>query len=217
MSFGDNAPIFLGKDMPLTRDAELTADVPVDDVAGAPGDLVFRLVSRGSQNAVVTIHGIVAVTAEDVDQDGLTNAAEVALGTNPMKADTDGDGVRDADEVNIQLTDPLRGDTDGDGSPDGAELAAGTDPKSPASSLTITSGAFAPTGFTLQWPAQTSRKYRVLRSATPGFESYENIGLALPGVSPVQSFIDHVAAAGAGGEDVLPDTTRTATVGAQGR
>ena len=45
-----------------------------DKVAGAPGDLVFRLVSRGSQNAVVTIHGIVAVTAEDVDQDGLTNA-----------------------------------------------------------------------------------------------------------------------------------------------
>ena len=60
VSFGDNAPIFPGTDMPLTRDAELTADVPVDDVAGAPGDLVFRLVSRGSQNAVVTIHGIVA-------------------------------------------------------------------------------------------------------------------------------------------------------------
>ena len=80
--------------------------------------------------------------------------------------------------------------THGDGSPDGAELAAGTDPKNPASRLTITSAAFASTGFTPQWPEQTSRKYRVLRLATPGFESCENIGLALPGVSPVQSFID---------------------------
>ena len=184
--------------MPLTRATELTANVPVDDVAGAPGDLVFRLVSRGSQNAVVTIHGIVAVTAEDVEQDGLTNAAEVALGTNPMKADTDNDGVRDDDEVNIYLTNPLLADTDGDSSPDGAELAAGTDPKNPASRLAITSAAFAPTGFTLQWPAQTSRKYRVLRSATPGFESYENIGLLLPGVSPVQSFIDTTVPPGQG-------------------
>ena len=74
--------------------------------------------------------------------------------------------------------------------PDGTELAAGTDPENPVSRLAITSAAFAPTGFTLQWPAQTSRKYRVLRSATPGVESYENIGLSLPGVAPVQSFID---------------------------
>ncbi len=34
VSFGNNAPIFPGTDMPLTRDAELPADVPVDDVAG---------------------------------------------------------------------------------------------------------------------------------------------------------------------------------------
>lgn len=70
------------------------------------------------------------------------------------------------------------------------QLAAGTDPKNPASRLAIPSAASAPAGFTLQWPTQTSCKCRVLRSATPGFESYENIGLALPGVSPVQSFID---------------------------
>ena len=121
---------------------------------------------------------------------GLTNAAEVAPGTNLMKADTDGDGVRDADEVNIYLTNPLRADTDGDGSPDGAELAAGTDPKNPASRLAVASMAFAPTGFSQQWPAQTSRRYRVLRSTTPDFLNSDVIGAALPGVSPVQSFLD---------------------------
>ena len=190
VSFGDNPPIFMGKDMPLTRDGKLTTDVPVEGLGSQQGDLVFRLVSRGQQNAVVTVHGIVAVTMEDADHDGLSNAMELALGTNPMNADTDGDGVSDGDEVNIYLTNPLLADTDGDGVPDGAEIAAGTDPRNPASRLAITSATFGPTGFTLQWPALTSRNYRVLRSATPGFESYENIGLALPGVSPVQSFID---------------------------
>ena len=190
VSFGDNPPIFIGKDMPLSRDGELTTDVPVEDIGSQQGDLVFRLVSRGSQNAVMTVHGIVAVTVEDADQDGLTNAQEVALGTNPMKADTDGDGISDAAEVNIYHTNPLLADTDGDGVPDGVEIAAGTDPKNPASRFAITSATFGPTGFTLQWPALTTRSYRVLRSATPGFLSYDVIGFALPGVSPVMTFTD---------------------------
>ena len=37
-----------------------------------------------------------------------------------------------------------------------------------------------------------------LRSATPGFESCENIGLALPGVSPVHSFTDTTLPPGQG-------------------
>jgi hypothetical protein len=35
----------------------------------------------------------------DVDQDGLTNAQERDLGTDPYRADTDGDDVNDGDEV----------------------------------------------------------------------------------------------------------------------
>lgn len=190
VSFGDNPPIFMGKDMPLTRDGELTTDVPVEGLGSQQGDLVFRLVSRGQQNAVVTVHGIVAVTMEDADHDGLSNAMELALGTDPMKADTDGDGVSDGDEVNIYLTNPLLADTDGDGVPDGAEIAAGTDPRNPASHLAVTSAAFAPTGFSLQWSALTGRSYRVLRSATPSFLNYDVIGSALPGASPVKSFLD---------------------------
>jgi hypothetical protein len=45
----------------------------------------------------------------DSDNDGITNAAEVALGTDPNDADSDDDGVLDGDEAN------LADDTDGDG------------------------------------------------------------------------------------------------------
>lgn len=42
----------------------------------------------------------------DFDNDGLTNRRECALGTNPEKADTDGDGYNDGIEVDKE-TDPL--------------------------------------------------------------------------------------------------------------
>ncbi len=50
----------------------------------------------------------------DDDGDGLDNALEVALGTNPAAADSDNDGLRDGDELDAQV---LR-DSDGDGRPD---------------------------------------------------------------------------------------------------
>jgi outer membrane protein OmpA-like peptidoglycan-associated protein len=42
--------------------------------------------------------------------------------TDPLKADTDGDGLSDGDEVKIYHTDPLKMDTDGDGLSDGDEV-----------------------------------------------------------------------------------------------
>lgn len=67
----------------------------------------------------------------DSDGDGLTDADEGALGTDPNLADTDGDGLSDFDEVDNDGnagdyqpgvdTDPLNPDTDGDGLDDGAE------------------------------------------------------------------------------------------------
>lgn len=56
-------------------------------------------------------------TETDEDGDGLTLAQETFLGTDPTKADSDGDGIPDGEE-----------DTDHDGIGDAAEIAAGSDP-----------------------------------------------------------------------------------------
>lgn len=64
---------------------------------------------------------------EDLDQDTLSNAAELAAGLDPATDDSDGDGLKDNQEQNYS-TDPAKNDTDGDGAYDGTEVALGTDP-----------------------------------------------------------------------------------------
>jgi uncharacterized repeat protein (TIGR03803 family) len=59
---------------------------------------------------------------DDSDSDGLSDADELAGGTDPLIADTDNDGVSDGDEVLVWSTNPLLQDTDGDGLTDGAEI-----------------------------------------------------------------------------------------------
>ena len=67
----------------------------------------------------------------DSDADGLTDAAEKKLGTDPLSADTDRDRLSDLAEVKVYHTNPLDPDTDKDGIPDGEEVRLGLDPNSP--------------------------------------------------------------------------------------
>jgi hypothetical protein len=101
-----------------------------------------------------TLAGIVSYAANDSDGDGLSDAEEEALNTNPYLADSDGDGLPDgweaanntdpntpdanadpdsdllsnAQELEIG-TDPQDSDTDNDLMPDGWEYAFGLNPK----------------------------------------------------------------------------------------
>jgi len=58
----------------------------------------------------------------DNDNDGLTNAKEKELDTNINLGDTDRDGISDYYEINNTKTDPLKIDSDDDGINDGDEL-----------------------------------------------------------------------------------------------
>jgi hypothetical protein len=84
--------------------------------------------------------GIPDATDPDDDNDGLSDLDEINdIGTDPLVADTDGDGLADGFEVNYRPNpadtytpawdlNPLVVDTDGDGFKDGMELDAGYDP-----------------------------------------------------------------------------------------
>lgn len=64
----------------------------------------------------------------DSDGDGLTDARELEIGTDPFNPDTDGDGLNDGDEVDIYGTNPFQIDSDGDGLTDYDEVVYGTTP-----------------------------------------------------------------------------------------
>ena len=72
----------------------------------------------------------------DTDGDGLKDWDELSVyQTDPTRADTDGDGLSDGQEVLQYRTDPRHADTDGDGVNDGTEVTQGTNPKEASSGL----------------------------------------------------------------------------------
>ncbi|MEN8108885.1 MAG: thrombospondin type 3 repeat-containing protein [Pseudomonadota bacterium] len=82
----------------------------------------------------------------DIDGDGLDNATELSLGTNPENPDTDGDGLTDGDEVNLYDTNPTLRDSDDDGFGDDVELGVGTNANDPAGPWPPADGDLAPAG-----------------------------------------------------------------------
>lgn len=123
-------------------------DPVTGEIAGIPTELgEFTVTVRVQDSRLATHSGLpqsvvqeilFTVYTDDADQDGLTDAVELLLGTDPDNPDTDGDGIRDGDELAFDGTpgsyqpgqdlDPLNPDSDGDGYRDGTELALGSNP-----------------------------------------------------------------------------------------
>jgi hypothetical protein len=164
---------------------------------GETGQLLFKLNGVGSDNAVAVVDSITITTADDADGDGLTFAQEMALGTDPRYADTDGDGLNDGDEVNVYHTNPLLADSDGDGMSDADEIIAGTDPLDPKSVFRIISILRLPNNsFAVSWSATAGTSYRVLRSTTPDFANFDVIAAGIESVAATASFTDSTLAPG---------------------
>ena len=100
---GDNADVF-------PNDASETTDTDGDTI-GDNGDNCPAIANADQLNTDNDGQG--NVCDADDDNDGLTDVAEAALGTNPLLVDTDGDGV--SDSVDAFPTNPAETtDTDGD-------------------------------------------------------------------------------------------------------
>jgi K319L-like, PKD domain/Bacterial TSP3 repeat len=101
-------------------------------IADAEGLTIAQLiVGDGCLESEPATVAVEVLPPPDSDGDGLTDAEEAALGTDPGNPDTDGDGLGDGAEVNVHHTNPLLVDTDGDGFSDKAEVDAGSDPNAP--------------------------------------------------------------------------------------
>ena len=57
--------------------------------------------------------GIINALDEDDDNDGIPSADEAQLGSNPLSADSDGDGTNDGDELGADKANPADSDNDG--------------------------------------------------------------------------------------------------------
>ena len=100
---------------------------PDSDGDGLPDGYEILKVGSDPANAH-SLDKILSDGEYDNDQDGLSNYEEYVLGTDPLVADSDYDGLSDGDEENVYGTDPLNPDTDGDGLSDGDEIALGLNP-----------------------------------------------------------------------------------------
>jgi len=198
--WGTNALLYVGLDIPLSRDDFVTEDVWIADWAGQTNDLIFKLISRGDTNAVLVIDSISFETIPDADRDGLTNTEEEALGTDPLSEDSDGDGISDYDEVTTHGTDPRLADSDGDGMNDGAEQVAGTSATNQLDCLQILNADADPGegGASLWWSSVSDKTYRLNR-ATNIFlvrDTYRTVANSLDATPPTNTHSDTTATNG---------------------
>ena len=108
----DNLPDFYEKLVKLNPNSKDTDGDGLDDFTELFLSDVSALNKDTDEDEILDVD-------EDSDEDGLTNLEEAELGTSLSEKDTDQDGLTDYEEVYVHNTNPLKEDTDGDGLNDG--------------------------------------------------------------------------------------------------
>ena len=98
---------------PTDTDQDGSIDALESTLVDTDGDGVNDEVDPANANVCIPNAGSAACLASDADGDGLSNAQEIALGTDPSAADSDGDGIDDGTEVGGNVAAPVDADQDG--------------------------------------------------------------------------------------------------------
>jgi hypothetical protein len=137
--WGEDGGLPLGEYF-LNVDAQAPAGATLDHVAGSAGSGLAGFSVTIDANNPSAILTVVYVETDDQNQidtdgDGLTDAEEAEIGTDPTNPDTDEDGLFDGEEVREggTGTDSTAYDTDGDGFGDNQEVVNGSAPLDPSS------------------------------------------------------------------------------------
>ncbi len=107
-----------------------SGSAPLDPVVivDLPGTTIGPTAPAQNPASVERVELSCVAFVTDTDNDGLSDECERERGSDPNKADSDGDGLADGDEVGKHASDPTKIDTDGDGMTDGDEVSRKTSP-----------------------------------------------------------------------------------------
>ncbi len=97
-----------------------------DDLSGSNGNVGRTDIRANSDNDYLVNVGLglsyYIFGSPDYDNDGLSNSLEKKYGSNPNIPDTDGDGLKDGEEVHVYTTNPTKPDSDNDNLTDYDEI-----------------------------------------------------------------------------------------------
>lgn len=120
-------------------------------------------------------------TVSDKDSDGIEDDDETKLGLSVTDYDSDKDGLSDKEEIERFGTDPTKADTDGDGYRDGVEIIKGFNPVGTGnfSTTTLKKDGFLFVKAKMTLPALSPATFKLLQEASEGkkLERYNGTSL----------------------------------------
>ena len=107
----ETAPVMNVDDGEEPTGSFISEDTYRDDGLAQNTTYYYTVFARSSDNTCSAGVSVSATTDLDSDGDGITDEAEIEMGTDPYDSDTDDDGISDGDEV-AQGTDPCNSDAE---------------------------------------------------------------------------------------------------------